>query len=357
MKFRYKYLLYLLLILFAALVVFYFWGSSSIYSGKPLSFIKKYNLDERFSSAGSGDRLLLSDTFKVMTYNIGYLSGMTNNLPVERTYSLFENNLQHVIEVFNHLNPDFIGFQEIDIRSARSYKVNQVDSIAKHCGYAFADISINWDMRYVPFPYWPPSAHFGSILSAQAILSRYPIKLSERIVFDKPQNNPFYYNTFYTERLAEIAIVETGRGGQLVIINVHLEAFKQNARVKQAGELLKIYRQFARDFPVVLIGDFNAIPPYPEIRETEAEELTITYFLQEPNVREAMLDMRLDIRDSSTYTSTSEHPEKKIDYIFYNKDKLRLINAFVVREAKTSSDHLPVIAEFVLITTEKIASP
>jgi len=334
-----KRFLYILLILFAPVVIFYFWGSSGIYSG-PLSYIKKHDV-ERPARSSPGD------TLKIMTYNIGYLSGMTNNLPLERTYSLFENNLYRVIDVINHLNPDFIGFQEIDISSSRSYNVNQPDSIAKHCGYSYADISINWDKRYVAFPYWPPSAHFGKMLSAQAILSRYPIKSSERIAFDKPQNNPFFYNAFYIDRLAEIAVIKTGGGKELVIINVHLEAFDRDTRIKQAGCLLSIYRKFAGDYPVLLIGDFNAVPG--------DEEPTINYFLQEPNVGEAMLDKYLDtvhrvstrnIRDSSTYTSTSENPAIKIDYIFYNKDRLRLINAFVVREAKTSSDHLPVMAKF-----------
>jgi len=49
--------------------------------------------------------------------------------------------------------------------------------------------------------------------------------------------------------------------------------------------------------------------------------------------------------------------KKLIDYIFYNKDKLHLINAFVVHEAKTSFDHLPVMAEFVLTATEKTVFP
>lgn len=338
-----KRILYPLLTLFAAFAVFYFWGSSGTHSGKRLSYIKKYDSWKNPSS-------LTGDTFSIMTYNIGYLSGMTNNLPVERTYTLFEDNLHRVIEVFNKLEPDFIGFQEIDLHAERSYNVNQPDSIARYCGYGFADISINWDKRYVAFPYWPPSAHFGSILSAQAVLSRYPIMSSERIVFDKPKNNPFFYNGFYIDRLAEIATVKTGNGKELVIINVHLEAFEQYARIEQAEELLRIYRRFAGDFPVVLIGDFNAVPPYPEVIGTEDEESTITYFLKEPNTGEALLDRRFDIHDSSSYTSTSEDPVKKIDYIFYTKDKLRLINSFVVHEAKTSSDHLPVMAEFVWVS-------
>lgn len=353
MKLRYKYILYSFLVFFALLISFYFWSSSGSYSDEQLYYIKKYDLKQQ-------SEYLSTDTITIMTYNIGYLSGMTNNLPVERSYSLFENNLNRVINVIDQLKPDFIGFQEIDLYSARSFRVNQPDSIALKCGYGFADISINWDDHYVPFPYWPPSIHFGRLLSAQAILSRYPIISSERIVFDKPLNNAFWYNAFYPDRLAEIAMIEirqeiksdsgfSGQNSKLVIINVHLEAYDQQTRTKQAKELLNLYKKYCNDFPVLLIGDFNASPPYPELRNTQEEEPTINYFLQEPGLGSAILEKRFDIKDSSSFTFSSDQPYQKIDYIFYNKNRLRLLNAFVVHEAKTSSDHLPVMAEFVLI--------
>ena len=66
--------------LFFILVGFYFWASSP-----NISFSNYNNTGEYdYESQVSNDSVL-----SVITYNIGYLSGMTNNLAVERPESLF----------------------------------------------------------------------------------------------------------------------------------------------------------------------------------------------------------------------------------------------------------------------------
>jgi hypothetical protein len=71
-------------------------------------------------------------------------------------------------------------------------------------------IAINWDKRYVPFPYWPITQQFGRTLSGQSILSRFPIQNHERHVLDRVAGNNWIYNAFYLDRLAQVAEIVVG---------------------------------------------------------------------------------------------------------------------------------------------------
>ena len=150
MKNLIKGLLIFLVIIMTSFVMFYFWGSSK---GSPNSAYYKL---VTFSGQSAGKK----DTLSVMTYNIGYLSGLDNNTSVRTTYESNLENLNKAIEVINDLSPDFIGFQEIDFASHRSYYLNQFDSIAIHAGFYMGAIAVNWDKKYVPFPLYFINSEF-----------------------------------------------------------------------------------------------------------------------------------------------------------------------------------------------------
>ena len=152
--------------LLLALVVFYVWATSGSYPQERYTDILTYDINGADAEG---------DSFSLVSYNIGYLSGLTNQEAVERPRTLFDEHMAAVTAAFGAIDADIIALQEIDIDSNRSYGVNQLEMLAKTLGLAFAGLAINWNKNYVPFPYWPPSAHFGKIVSGQAVLSRYPI--------------------------------------------------------------------------------------------------------------------------------------------------------------------------------------
>ncbi|MEM7553211.1 MAG: endonuclease/exonuclease/phosphatase family protein, partial [Cyanobacteria bacterium P01_A01_bin.84] len=208
-----------------AVIIFYFWASSGGYPRNKYEEIVEYNTTNTGNSTSQNK--IDQDIFTIITYNIGYLSGLTNNVAVKTNRQLFDDNLLQAIAALKPLNPDFIGLQEVDLASKRSFKVNQVEKLAKSLSFPQAAIGVNWDKNYVAFPYFPISAHFGRILSSQAILSRYPIESHQRIVLEKVADNPFYYNAFYIDRLAQVSKIKINNSTQsrtLVLINVHLEA-------------------------------------------------------------------------------------------------------------------------------------
>lgn len=105
-----------------ASVIFFFWASSTNHNENEYSKLveNKYRVNNKNDSV-----------YSIITYNIGYLSGLTNNRPVAKTKKLFDDNLIHAYQEFERINADIICFQEIDFYAKRSYYINQQDELQK----------------------------------------------------------------------------------------------------------------------------------------------------------------------------------------------------------------------------------
>ena len=310
----------LLLVIF--LVGFYFWASSPNFS--PNEYSKTYIND--FSSAKNND-----STFSIITYNIGYLSGMTNNLAVEKPKSLYDSNLKIVLNQFKKINADFIALQEIDFAAKRSFNINQQNEIAK-LGYNNIGQTINWDKKYLPFPEFPISMHYGRILSGQSILSKYKIIEQERIELERNKTSPFYYDAFYLDRLAQVVKLKI-QEKTLVLINVHLEAFHRETRLKQTKKIIEIYNKYKDTYPTILLGDFNS--------DGEIKNASIKLLFNLSNTGNAIYSK---IAEPKTFNS--KDPTQRLDYIFYNKNFITFIDGKLLSDFKQASDHLPLLMNF-----------
>ena len=304
------------------IVGFYFWASS------PNLSQNDYNKTGEYDYPSSIEK---DDIHSVISYNIGYLSGMTNNLPIEKPRSLYDQNLNKVIYELKKVNADILALQEIDYNSKRSYSVDQQKELAK-LGYTNYGQNINWDKKYVPFPYYPFSMHFGKILSGQSVLSKYPIQHQERIELKRDKNNPFYYDSFYIDRLAQVTKIKIN-DQFLILINVHLEAYDQATRKLQMQQIKNIYIKYYKDFPTILLGDFNSDISY--------KDAGIKLFLNLPETGCAAFN-----KDGTNNTFSSESPTERLDYIFYNKQFIKEIEAKILSQFETASDHLPLLMKF-----------
>jgi len=272
MKIKVKLTSYLIIGVMIFVVIFFFWASSPNYSLNDYSKLIINNHPVKFNK---------DSVYSIITYNIGYLSGMTNNKAIAKPKDLFDKNLEKVKKEFRLLNSDFIAFQEIDYASARSYKVNQQNEIAE-LGYNFLAQAINWDETYVPFPYWPPSMHFGRMLSGQSILSKYPLKNHQR----------------------------------------------------QLDVVIDLFNKYKNDYPTILLGDFNS--------DIEYENPAINKILTLDNIGNAAFESTYD------FSFSSANPFKRIDYIFYSKNSIELIESRVLKQFGEASDHLPIEMKFRL---------
>jgi endonuclease/exonuclease/phosphatase family metal-dependent hydrolase len=319
-----KYFLRFLVIIIIAFIAFFFWASSSTLNSTEYKVVSE--LENKVKPE--------NDTvFSIVTYNIGYLSGMTNNRAIEKPKQLFDNNMNKVLLETKNVNPDIIAFQEIDYNASRSYDVNQETEIAA-LGFNYAARAVNWDERYLPFPYWPIKMHFGKVVSGQSIISKYPLKEHQRIVLQRVESEPFYRDAFYLERLAQVVKVVLN-GQEVVLINIHLEAFDKATRVNQFEEVLAIFNKYKNDYPTILLGDFNSTA-----RDKDA---VIQKMFAMKGVGNAAFDM-----NNLGNTFDTKNPFERLDYIFYTKNSIEYISGKVLNQFEQASDHLPVEMQFKL---------
>ena len=314
-------ILLLVVVLFA---VFFFWGSSPTIDEKEYAKI----IINDYNSTITNDSV-----YSIVTYNVGYLSGMTNNRAVAKPKKMFDDNMQKVVSVFKKVDPDIIAFQEIDYAAARSFDVDQENEIAK-LGYNFVARGVNWDEHYVPFPYWPPSMHFGKIVSGQSILSKYELKDYERIVLERVANNPFYRDAFYLDRLVQVVKVQLD-GKEVVVINLHLEAFDKSTRIRQMNYVINLFNKYKKQYPTILLGDFNS----------RARDLSAG--IQKIFIMEGVGNAAFSAVNPSN-TFDTKNPFERIDYIFYTEDSIEYVSGQVLNDLGQASDHLPVEMKFKL---------
>ncbi len=334
-----KIILYIIFALIIGIALFFLWAGSGIVSKGRLSGINKYSDDFEDSSREN-------DRFKIITFNCGYFSGMRNNLSVRSSKEFFTRNLNLFSNLIRDIKPDIVCFQEIDFNSHRSYHVDQSQYLSNHLKFIYNAFAINWNKRYIPFPYWPPSAHFKKMVSGQSVISMFPILSNKRIELKRPPN-PFYYDKFYLDRLIqEIEIIIDDK--KLVILNIHLEAFDKKIRQEQAAFVVNYYKKVhMNNGPVIILGDFNCVPPYAlkmcnfsdEPGTDYSEDRTITIFLEE----ESLIYASDGIKNREK-TFPSESTDRKLDYIFFTKKYIDLVGTDVFNIS--SSDHLPLMMEF-----------
>lgn len=321
-----------LVTLVLVLVVFFFWASSGRLTESELATTKTY--------APSPDTTA-PDTLRVMGYNIGYLSGMTNNRPVVRSESLFTANMEQVVNILRESDPDVVGLQEVDFGAARSFHLQQLDTLATRLRYPVAAQAVNWDERYLPFPYGRPAVNFGRTLSGQGVLSRIPVRQHYRGVLPRPQQ-VFFRDAFYLDRLAQVTVLDVG-GRALGVINVHLEAFATETRERQARTVNEMYDRLAgAGLPVLVIGDFNStLGPEP------AADSTFQILLDETSLRPARGDMA-----SATYPADT--PSERLDYIFYPPRAMTPVDTRRQCAAPNPpADHCAVATSFLLSSPSK----
>ncbi|MFT5915738.1 MAG: endonuclease/exonuclease/phosphatase family metal-dependent hydrolase [Flammeovirgaceae bacterium] len=325
----FKKLVLVFLTLLLAFCVFIYWASSPKLNAE--KYVQKIHFGEFLKTDADS-------VFTLITYNIGYLSGMTNNLDSTRNKKMFDGNLKIVEQAFEQHNPDFLALQEVDFGGSRAYEVNQFESLGNYLGFHEGGMAVNWDKNYVPFPYSISTKnHFGNVFSGQGILSKYPISNHDASVLERP-DNPFWYDLFYIDRLAQVAEVKVG-SQKIYIINVHLEAYKEEARRKQTEVVLKMYQDLSEKQITFLVGDFNSEPS----KEAKSNP-TIDILLKETGLISTCPTEFFNTENALTFPA--DFPNKQIDYIFYDSTKVERLAWQVLKTTGTASDHLPLMFKF-----------
>ncbi|KAA6433975.1 endonuclease [Dyadobacter flavalbus] len=234
--------------------------------------------------------------FRVMTYNIHHCNPPSAGDKID---------VEAIAKVINAEKPDLVALQEVDVNTERSGKgKNQAQQLAELTGMQF---------------YFSKAIDHQGGEYGVAVLSRFPVldsvKYSLPVHADKPEEN----------RTIAAITVKLPSKQKMIFASTHL-GLKEPNRLLQAETIISHFGKTA--MPMILAGDFNAVPESPVMA------------VFNPYFTSSCSDCKPTI--------PVENPSKTIDFILHKKgSKLKSLETRVMDE-KYASDHLPVVADFVL---------
>jgi endonuclease/exonuclease/phosphatase family metal-dependent hydrolase len=242
---------------------------------------------------------------RLMTYNVHGCDGMDGRVSPRR-----------VARVIRGQMPDIVALQEVDFGRRRSRAEDQASIIARELG------------MHVVFC---PTVTRGDEHYGHALLSRYPIEIVKRARL--PHDPASWWQEPRSAMWARVDVA----GQTINVITTHL-GLGPRERVLQVKALLgdEWIGGIAAEEPVIICGDFNALPG------------SAPYRLAASRLRDVQSG-RDGHRPFATFSSSQ--PLVRLDHIFVSAHFERQ-RVMVVRNDLTriSSDHLPLVADLRVVS-------
>ncbi|MDR1150894.1 MAG: hypothetical protein LBK72_00210 [Bifidobacteriaceae bacterium] len=208
----------------------------------------------------------------VLTFNIGY-GGlgkdqdffMDGGEMIEPAPEAVDANMAGIRSAVLANPADIYLFQEVDTGSQRSHGHDEAAELREDSPMNSA-FAYNFRSTYTPYP-WPPIGKVNSgLLTLTALRSPAATRVSLPVPFDWP------VRLFNLKRCLLVERIDTSDGHELVVVNLHLEAYAggevRAAQTKVLMDLLEA--EYAAGNYVIAGGDFNQTFPgvdYPLVSE------------------------------------------------------------------------------------------
>ncbi|WNF36657.1 endonuclease/exonuclease/phosphatase family protein [Bacillaceae bacterium IKA-2] len=218
--------------------------------------------------------------FSVTIFNIGYagldegqdffMDGgvMSRSSSEEQT----RINLEEMGKFLQEQDSDIILLQEVDIRSSRSFHINQVDYFSNLFTNYSSTFGMNYLVKWVPVPVTKP---MGSVYSGLVTLSKFQTKSSMR--YELPGKEKWPVQIFELNRSIVENRIPVENDKELVLINAHLSAYDKGGLIrKQQLEFLHHYiiEEYEKGNYVIVGGDWNHVIPGTDQSFFEVEQET-----------------------------------------------------------------------------------
>ncbi len=309
--------------------------------------------------------LVSGQALKVMTWNVQYLAGKRyvfwNDLaqgndeaptPEDMAFSLDE-----VARVIRDEQPDVVLLQELDDGAKASDYQDQLKLLRERVAdiYPCSTSAFDWKADFVPDPHI-----VGSVGRQLATLSRYKIESAERLQLPEQPGN-LISRQFQPKNALLVSYLGQSDGGQVAVLNTHLDRAVQpdDTLQHQVVAVAKALDQYeARGTPWLIGGDFNLLP-LGQFQRLPAEQRT-------PYSADSALHLLWDkypmIPTNNEASGINRErwlthypndpglngPDRTVDYLFYSS-RIKRVEAEVRQDDTLRiSDHLPVIARFLL---------
>ena len=321
--------------------------------------ISDYRPDEKTLLFEQADAPVLTDSiFDLMIWNIGYC-GLGHEMDffydggekVRSEEATVKFNLLHVLEYTASLDScDFFLFQEVDVKSKRSYRINQLDALLNHLKGSHASFGKNYDVFCVPMPVTSP---YGRVLSGIATLSKTKAASSVRHSF--PGNYAWPKGTFMLDRCFLVNRYPLAGDRQLLVINTHNSAYDDGTLRKGQMDYLHefLVDEYEKGNYIIAGGDWNQTPSgfQPEFEHNIFDTIQLAYieegylpgdwtWLYDPTVP-------TNRRVAKPYDPALS-PTTVIDYYLLSPNIIP-VDIHGVNLGFVSSDHQPVLAKVKLI--------
>lgn len=297
----------------------------------------------------------------IMTWNIGYgalgdnadffMDGgkMVNTATKKR----LESNLNSIEEFVRNEDANIQFFQEMDTNSYRSHHKNEYQRMGKVLSDSASALAYNFKVKFIPYPL-PP---IGKVESGISTFSEYKINTAERIKLPIPFKWPVRIANL-KRCLLVTRLPVAGSDKELVLINLHLEAFDDGSGKIEQTKKLKEYmdKEVAKGNYVIAAGDFNQTfsnidaSMYPVVWDSWVAGLI--------DQKDIGSNYQM-LMDNSAPTCRSNHkvyrdrdPNKPYQYFmidgFIVSDNVKVSDVSTKNLDFKSSDHNPVLLKFTL---------
>lgn len=220
----------------------------------------------------------------VLTYNIGfgaYSSDYSFFMDGGKYARAFDEesvlaNLEGSVQLIKEHDSDFLLLQEVDLKSTRSYGINQ-DEILQE---AFPDRSsfhgINYNSAYLMYPLLEPH---GKSKSGMSTIGTYT--MADGVRRSLPIDTSFY-KFLDLDRCYTKTRIKVEDGNELCVYNVHLSAYTKDDSIVKSQILMlseDLHSEYEAgnyiicggDFNQDLLGDSPAIFGTPQLKESWAQ--------------------------------------------------------------------------------------
>ena len=345
-----------ILALVVAFAIFFFWASSGDSDDRETA---PGTISENSAAAPAPAQV---PELRVMTFNIGYGRGPAGDASGPWSEEQIHAGLDGIVGQIKANATDLVFLQEVDLASARSHDIDQGKYLLEGAGLRFSSCVTTWEKNYVPFPYWPPSKHYGRMRSGQCVLSRFPIVASTRHRLPQPDANPWWRNRFYLNRaIDQVKVMIAGNAWE--VFNVHIEAFDIPNRVDHAQRLAALVSALPEKARVIVAGDFNAPPPEATQKKGFVDEPEADFSTDTTIAVVRGMGLPEALPDPAAFTFPADGPTRRLDYIYFGSALTKVEAKVLGQSIATSSplaavaavpppgpfsDHLPLFARFTV---------